>query len=157
MFRALDPFDVQVEHVGSTAVKGLAAKPIIDIDIIYDKKSSFEEIGKHLELLGYTHVGDQGIKGREVFKRQKSFQNHEVLDSIQHHLYVCHFDNVELRKHLAFRDHLRANEDARNKYEYLKFVIAQKANHDRKTYAKLKEELASDFIWAILDSKGNSV
>jgi len=60
---------VVIEHVGSTAVPGLAAKPIIDIDIVYSAEISFEEIKNRLVQLGYYHNGDQGITGREAFRR----------------------------------------------------------------------------------------
>ena len=60
--------DIQIEHIGSTSVKNLAAKPIIDIDIIYEKPALFNQIKKGLKKMGYFHNGDQGIEGREVFK-----------------------------------------------------------------------------------------
>lgn len=72
---------VVIEHVGSTAVPGLAAKPIIDIDIVYRVETSFEEIKNGLAQLGYYHNGDQGITGREVFKRLPDMIAHETLDS----------------------------------------------------------------------------
>ncbi|MEL7159615.1 MAG: GrpB family protein, partial [Bacteroidota bacterium] len=59
-----------IEHVGSTAVPGLAAKPIIDLDVVYYAPEAFGEIKDSLEQLGYYHNGDQGIPGREVFKRK---------------------------------------------------------------------------------------
>lgn len=54
-----------IEHVGSTSVEGLAAKPIIDIDIVID--NNFEEVKKALESIGYIYEGDLGIRGREAF------------------------------------------------------------------------------------------
>jgi len=142
--------DIQIEHVGSTSVKKLAAKPIIDIDLIYEKPASFIQIKKDLEDIGYFHNGNQGIAGREVFKREKKKEEHAILDSIRHHLYVCFIDNEELKRHLAFRDYLRENEKARVAYELLKYDIAQKAAQDRKEYARLKEFMARDFIESII-------
>ncbi len=141
--------DLTIEHVGSTAVMGLAAKPIIDLDIVYSKPGQLGVIIKNLQSLGYIHVGDQGIVGREVFKRNSN-QNHEVLDTIGHHLYACHSEGIELKRHLAFRDYLRKNSDARIQYEQLKLAIAQEANQDKKRYAALKEEKAKSFIESIL-------
>lgn len=65
--KEVSPRDIQIEHIGSTAVKNLDAKPIIDIDIVYSKAETFEEIGRALESLGYYHNGNQNIEGREDF------------------------------------------------------------------------------------------
>jgi GrpB-like predicted nucleotidyltransferase (UPF0157 family) len=62
-----------IQHVGSTSVPGLAAKPVIDIDIIIDAKNFFNEIIFKLSHLGYEYAGDQGIKDREAFKRISSY------------------------------------------------------------------------------------
>jgi GrpB-like predicted nucleotidyltransferase (UPF0157 family) len=142
--------DIKIEHIGSTSVKGLAAKPIIDIDVVFEKPASFSKIKMSLEKLGYYHNGDQGIKGREVFKRNKQGEHHIILDTIKHHLYVCHVNSEELRRHLVFRDYLRKNEEKRTEYEELKYKIAQLTNQDRKEYANLKEVMAKDFVESII-------
>jgi GrpB-like predicted nucleotidyltransferase (UPF0157 family) len=142
--------DIEIEHIGSTSVKGLAAKPIIDINVVFEKPESFSEIKMSLEKLGYYHNGDQGIEGREVFKRNKQGENHIILDAIKHHLYVCHKNSEELRRHLVFRDYLRKNEEKRIEYEALKYKIAQLTNQDRKEYANLKEVMAKDFVESII-------
>ncbi|MBT8220644.1 MAG: GrpB family protein [Bacteroidia bacterium] len=146
---ALDGLDTQIEHVGSTAVVGLAAKPIIDIDIIY-KKSDFESLCEQLSSIGYRHHGDQGIPEREVFKRSIDV-DHLVLDKIQHHLYACHRNSSELKRHLVFRDYLQQHSDARNRYQELKIQIAKQADQDRKRYASIKEEKASQVVLSILE------
>ncbi|WP_370089167.1 GrpB family protein [Ekhidna sp.] len=136
---------IQIEHIGSTAVPLLPAKPIIDIDTIYFDLSDFEKIKIKLEELRYYHNGNQGIEGREVFKR-KNEVNNKVLDSIRHHLYVCHHESRELKHHLLFRDYLRSNQKARKQYEKLKYELAEKASQDKNIYALLKEQKANDFI-----------
>ena len=141
---------IKIEHIGSTSIKNLAAKPIIDIDIAYNKSQSFREIKMGLEKIGYFHNGNQGIKGREVFKRGKQKEHHLILDSIKHHLYVCPIDSEEFQRHLIFRDYLRGNEKDRQEYENLKYQIAKKTDHDRKEYARLKEVMARDFVESIL-------
>lgn len=142
--KTLDGLIIRIEHVGSTSVPDLDAKAIIDIDVVFEG-DVFQEINKKLTSIGYFHNGDQGIKGREVFKRGKD-TNHEILDSITHHLYVCHQASEELKRHLLFRDHLRENEEAREQYVQLKLKLAQKANQDKKIYAQLKEREATNFI-----------
>lgn len=150
MEEALVNLTFSIEHIGSTSIPGLAAKPIIDIDIVYNEAEEFTEIKKRLENIGYNHNGNQGIPGREVFKRKKEATMHEVLDSIAHHLYVCPANSEELQKHILFRDYLIANDEARMQYEQLKFEIVAEASQDRKKYAQLKELKAKKFIESII-------
>ena len=141
---------VNIEHVGSTSVPQLAAKSIIDIDIIYYQSAHFERIKHNLESCGYYHNGNQGIEGREVFKRNAE-QGDEILDKISHHLYVCKNDCEELHRHILSRDYLRKNEIARNFYQDLKCQIAEEANQDRKLYASIKQLKANSFINFIIE------
>lgn len=143
---ALDTLSVSIEHVGSTAVPELAAKPILDVDIFFDERVPFVEIKTRLENIGYHHRGDQGIPGREVFKKGPDGAGNDVLNSTAHHLYVCPADGEEGQRHLLFRDYLIANDEARNQYQRLKYQLAEEANQDRKTYAQLKEIRAKAFI-----------
>lgn len=80
--------DVMIEHVGSTAVPHLASKPIIDIDIAYINFDTYELLKNGLESLGYYHNGNQGIEGREVFKRKMVTKNHPILDPITHYVFL---------------------------------------------------------------------
>ena len=148
---ALEGMNIKVEHVGSTSVPGLAAKPIIDIDIVLYSKKEFNKINSRLSEIGYYHNGDQGIPTREAFKRKEPSINHAVLDKILHHLYVCPIDSPELDRHLVFRDYLSANESARQAYEKIKRQIAAESNHDYKTYAQLKETRAKGFILSMIE------
>jgi len=141
---------VVIEHVGSTSVPGLAAKPIIDIDIVYPVDISFDQIKNGLAQLGYYHNGDQGIAGREAFRRSPDIVKHSTLDAISHHLYVCREDSVELQRHLLFRDYLRQDPESRKQYEEIKTGIAIQANQDKIAYAEIKEQTARAFIDGIL-------
>jgi GrpB-like predicted nucleotidyltransferase (UPF0157 family) len=142
---ALLGLDITIEHVGSTAVTGLAAKPIIDIDIVYNDSSTFQLIKHALVSIGYFHNGNQGIEDREVFKRDVT-SHLEVLDMIKHHLYVCSADSPALKRHLITRDYLRNNEWAKAEYQQMKYDLAEKAGQDQKVYAYLKEECVNPFI-----------
>lgn len=152
---ALHHLDVSIEHIGSTAVPGLASKPIIDIDIVRFQDVTLDDVMISLSEIGYYHNGDQGIDGREVFKRNILVYHHEILDSIDHHLYVCRYDNEELRRHLFFRDYLRSNSAAREEYQRLKLLIAVQASQDRKVYARIKEEKAKEFVDNIIKKSEN--
>lgn len=147
---ALTNLNISIEHVGSTSIPKLAAKPIIDIDIVFDAPTEFDDIKKRLEKIGYYHNGNQGIPNREVFKRHKMFVVKGVLDALVHHLYVCPIDSEEFQRHILFRDYLMKNEEARTQYQNLKYELAKEAHQDRKKYAELKEIRAGNFVNMII-------
>lgn len=147
--KALHGIQCRIEQVGSTAVPGLAAKPIIDMDIIYTQPDEFDKIKSGLEGIGYYHNGNQGIPERDVFKRN-SLQGHPALDSIPHHLYVCPENSPAMKRHLLFRNYLRKHVGARNTYQQMKYELAEKAGQDKKIYARLKEETINGFIDQII-------
>ena len=97
---------IGIEHVGSTSVEGLSAKPCIDIDVIIKDYATFDTVVRHLETIGYTHEGNLGIKDREAFK----YVDKPHLQ--KHHLYVCPQYSEELYRHITFRDFLRSNPEA---------------------------------------------
>jgi len=142
---------LSIEHVGSTSVPHLAAKAIIDMDIVYEDDSIFPQICEGLSLLGYYHNGNQGIPKREAFKRKKGRALHPILDTIPHHLYACPKDSPELKRHLHFRDFLRKYEWARLEYTTLKQEIANRTNQDKAAYSLLKETMGNSFISRILN------
>lgn len=152
--QALQGLEYSIEHVGSTSVPGLAAKPIIDIDIVFNNPADFLPIKEALEVLGYFHNGNQGIEDREVFKRAGNV-HHEILDTIQHHLYVCSAESPALKRHLITRDYLRNNEWAKAEYQQLKYDLAEKAGQDQKAYAALKEQQVNDLIDSFYPTKDN--
>ncbi|CAL1518765.1 GrpB family protein [Chitinophaga sp. MM2321] len=145
---------ISIEHVGSTAVPGLSAKPIIDTDIIIKDKSRFEEIVEILDKLGYTHQGDMGIPGRAAFKRRSELTPEDGSGRTwpQHHLYVCLQDSVSLKNHLSFRDFLRANPRKAKEYGALKLQLAKEYPLDIDSYIEGKTK----FITAMLESTGFS-
>lgn len=129
-----------IEHVGSTAVPGLAAKPIIDIDIVIPDATLSGELVKRLEPLGYLHLGDLGIAGRDAFRQQNELP--------KHNLYVCPAGSVGLQNHLIVRDYLRTHQDARQAYGDLKKRLAVSFATDIDRYVDGK----TDLILAILQT-----
>ena len=105
---------IGIEHVGSTSVEGMSAKPCIDIDVIIKDYSVFDEIVRKLGAIGYIHEGDLGIKDREAFKYA------DKSHLMTHHLYVCPRDSEELHRHIVFRDFLRKNPEAVKEYSMVK-------------------------------------
>ena len=110
---------IGIEHVGSTSVEGMSAKPCIDIDVIIKDYSVFGEVVRKLGAIGYIHEGDLGIKDREAFKYT------DKPHLMMHHLYVCPQYSKELHRHTTFRDFLRKNPEAVKKYSRVKETAAQ--------------------------------
>ena len=127
-----------IEHVGSTSVPGMTAKPIIDIDIVM-REGQFERIKSYLAPLGYEHVGDLGIAGREAFKLTGPLET----TLPPHHLYVLDKGAEELRKHLAFRDYLRAHPEWRERLSEHKWQLAVRFDNDREAYIDAKAPMVS--------------
>ncbi|MEG0751581.1 MAG: GrpB family protein [Oscillospiraceae bacterium] len=129
-----------IEHVGSTSVKGLAAKPIIDIDIIIKDYSCFDAVRQGLESIGYYYEGDWGIKDREAFAYNDGIKS----NFMTHHLYVCPQNSTEFKRHITFRNHLRENIEDRNKYSAIKTEAAKKYPKDIEKYLDMKGMVISE-------------
>lgn len=135
---ALSDQIISIEHVGSTSVAGLAAKPIIDIDLVIKDTSYLKEVINRLSEIGYTYEGDLGIKDREAFK----YTGKEHLQ--RHHLYVCPQNSEELNRHLTFRDYLRNNPDAVKLYGRIKKEGAALYPDDIDKYIEYKSACISE-------------
>ena len=131
---------LSIEHIGSTSVTGLAAKPIIDIDVVIKSNDLLPEVIQSLAKLGYIHQGDLGIVGREAFGRENEYVPCDGKGRTwqNHHLYVCPQDSTALARHLAFRNYLRQNADAVLAYGKLKQQLAKKFSHDIDSYIEGK-------------------
>ena len=130
---------VGIEHVGSTSVEGLSAKPIIDIDIIIKDYSVFDAVVDRLNIIGYIHEGNLGINDREAFK----YADKPHLQ--KHHLYVCPQHSKELHRHIIFRDFLRANPEAVKRYGAIKEKAAQLFPNDIEKYIEYKSTCIEEF------------
>lgn len=131
---ALGQLAIEIEHVGSTSVQGLSAKPIIDIDVVIKDYTVLEDVVSALGEIGYLHEGNLGIAGREAFK----YDGKEHLK--KHHLYVCPEDSPELRRHIAFRDFLRAHPEAAREYSRIKEEGAKQFPNDIERYMEHKSQ-----------------
>ena len=140
LLRYIGDIILTIEHVGSTSVEGLSAKPIIDIDVVMDSYAVLPAIIERLGNAGFTHEGNLGIVGREAFKRS------DKDEFMNYHLYVCPKDGKGYLEHIALREYLRAIEAARNEYGALKLRLANEYRYDIDQYIDNKTE----FITAIL-------
>jgi GrpB-like predicted nucleotidyltransferase (UPF0157 family) len=129
---------LRIEHVGSTAVPGLAAKPIIDLDIVIRDRATLPDIGAKLEALGYFARGDLGIADRYAYAATSS--------EPPHNLYACVEGSVALRNHLALRDHLRAHPEDAKAYGELKKALTEGFPDDIDQYVAGKTALIARFL-----------
>jgi GrpB-like predicted nucleotidyltransferase (UPF0157 family) len=133
--RALGPVALRIDHHGSTAVPGLAAKPVIDIQISVATLRSFEAFGTPLEVLGYVHVPHPDDAFCPFFHRPSHWPH-------THHVHVVEAGGEAERRTLAFRDYLRQHHDAAHEYEQLKRQLMVEINPRdaaaRETYAERK-------------------
>jgi len=132
LLSALGALALRIEHVGSTSVKGLSAKPIIDIDIVIIGYSVFDAVVWSLRKIGYIHEGNLGIEGRDAFR----YEGKEHLRT--HHLYVCPQNSRELHRHIVFRDYLRNNPDVAQRYGEIKEKAAYLYPYDIDRYTEYK-------------------
>jgi GrpB-like predicted nucleotidyltransferase (UPF0157 family) len=133
---ALGELAAAIEHVGSTAVPGLAAKPVIDIDVLLASEIMLPVAIERLASVGYIHRGDLGILGREAFR--------EPANDPPHHLYVCPPSSAEFQRHIAFRDYLRTHPQDAKIYGDLKIAFAQQFREDRAAYNTAKTEFVAE-------------
>ena len=124
---------VSVEHVGSTSVPGLAAKPIIDVSVVVPTYAEIPLVIERLATLGYGHRGNLGVEGREAFASPDRLPIH--------HLYVCPRDSLGLANQLAVRDHLRTHPETAKEYGDLKKRLAMQFLHDIDSYIDGKTDL----------------
>jgi GrpB-like predicted nucleotidyltransferase (UPF0157 family) len=135
---AMSELGAQVEHVGSTSVPGLAAKPIVDIDVAVPSAADVPAAIERLRGLGYVYQGDKGIAGREAFLWPRGAR--------PHHLYVVVRGSRPHAEHVRFRDYLRGHPDAAREYAALKKTLAERHTDDGLSYTDAK----TDFITGVL-------
>ena len=136
-----------VQHVGSTAVPGLAAKPIIDIMIAIYNLADVEKCVAPIESLGYGYMGEYGLPERHFFRKPPP----DGWIGRTHHIHMVLRDSNQWVNQVHFRDYLRAHPEARQRYQDLKRELAEQFGSDRFAYTDAKQE----FIFAILRKAGH--
>ena len=137
---AIADLALRIDHVGSTAVPGLAAKPIIDMDIVVASPGQVRPVIERLATIGYRWRGDLGVTGREAFSPDRS------ADLPAHHLYLVVDNNRAHLDHWLLRDLLRSDPDARARYAALKRANADMAGDDMDVYVAAKAALVADLL-----------
>lgn len=134
--KALGDMAAAIEHVGSTAVPNLAAKPIIDIDVLLKSETILPAAIERLASVGYIHQGNLGVPEREAFLAPAGDPPHQ--------LYVCPPRSAEFRRHLAFRNYLRAHPQDAKIYGDLKRALVSQFREDRPGYMNTKGEFVEE-------------
>jgi GrpB-like predicted nucleotidyltransferase (UPF0157 family) len=131
---------IRIEHVGSTSIPGMTAKPIIDLILVIEPER-WEEMKSTLEERGYYYRGNQGITDREVFRLEDDAVN-KLLP--EHHLYVCPKHSFEIKRETAFRDYLKRHPDEAAQLSALKWSLAERFNNDRQAYIDGKDAMCKE-------------
>jgi GrpB-like predicted nucleotidyltransferase (UPF0157 family) len=136
------------EHTGSTAIPGMAAKPILDILAGRSTDEEREPAIRALEAAGYSYRGEQEIPGRDFFRRG---------EPRQYHVHLAHVHSAFHRDHIAFRDYLRAHAEAAAEYAALKRALAAKHPSDREAYILGKSAFVARILGLALDGSRPAV
>ena len=144
---------VEIHHIGSTAIPGVFAKPIIDLCLEVCDTRQLDRANSAMEALGYAARGEFGIPGRRFFLRDN------VSGIRTHHVHAFRTGSSEVRRHVAFRDYMIAHPHAAEAYSRLKSKLARDYANDREAYIAgkapfIKEYEARALEWSNLQGLG---
>lgn len=135
LLKALGKTLVSVHHVGSTAVPGLIAKPVLDLMPVVTSLAAFDGARNKLEKLGFLWWGENGLVGRRYLTRDDPLTG---LRTLQLHCYVA--GSPEIERHVAFRDYLRAHPEAVAEYAVVKQRCRDAYPDDSHAYSLCKSD-----------------
>lgn len=136
--RALNNLAVTLHHIGSTAIPGIAAKPIIDILMEVADLPALDSRSHAMEQLGYQVMGEFGIPGRRYFRKD------DAAGIRTHQIHAFQAGSAGAVRHLAFRDYMIAHPDAARAYGALKQRLAQQHPDDFEAYMHGKDAFIKD-------------
>lgn len=146
--RALGELVADLHHIGSTAIPGIFAKPIIDFLMVVTDIDELDERSSAMEGLGYEAKGEFGIPGRRYFRKNDAFGKRT------HHVHAFEVGSPEIERHLAFRDYMIAHPEAAQMYSELKRRLAREYPDDIQGYMDgkdpfIKEHQARAIAWRL--------
>jgi GrpB-like predicted nucleotidyltransferase (UPF0157 family) len=145
---ALGTLALRVDHNGSTSIPGLAAKPVIDIQVSVAALQPLAEYGERLESIGYVHLPHEDDSFCPFFHRPGRWPH-------SHHVHVVESGGLEERRTLAFRDYLRDHAEAAREYERLKLSLAEELGtsspESREAYARSKTTFIEKIVAVALN------
>jgi len=125
---------IDIHHIGSTAIPGIKAKPVIDILVEVKDIEVVDQHNHKMEELGYEAMGEYGITKRRFFRKGENNRTH--------HIHIFQVGNVEIERHINFKEYLIAHPDKGREYSKLKEKLTNKYTYDVENYTNGK----SDFI-----------
>lgn len=131
---ALRDVPANVHHIGSTAIPGIFAKPIIDILLVVPSLELLDSQVPLMEALGYESLGEFGIAGRRYFRKDSATTGIRT-----HQVHAFEAGSTGARRHLAFRDYMRSHPDAAQEYSLLKQRLANEFPHSMPDYIDGKD------------------
>ena len=134
---------IAVYHIGSTAVPGLAAKPVIDMLAVVKNLAQADGVAEEFSQTGYEYLGEFGIAGRRYLRKGGEERTHQI------HIFQAD-DWHNIGRHLAFRDYMRTHEKEREEYAKLKIELAQRFPYDIDGYCDGKEHFVREMERAAL-------
>lgn len=126
-----------IHHIGSTSIPGMSAKPIIDILTEVREIGEVDGFNHSMERAGYVPRGENGIPGRRYFVKAEGSRH-------THHVHIFECGTEQVRRHLAFRDYLKAHPAEVERYSALKVEIAEEGVRDVKEYQERKNGLVKE-------------
>ncbi len=127
---------IEIHHIGSTAIPGMSAKPIIDILPVVKDIKKVDSFNSRFIDSGYEPRGELGLPGRRYFAKGG--------DNRTHHLHIYQVGNPEIERHLAFRDYMITHPEEAEAYAELKESLAKQFPHDTPSYCDGKDEFVKE-------------
>ena len=129
---------IEINHIGSTSIETIYAKPIIDILVEVSSITRVDKNNSQMEALGYQCMGEFGIKERRFFLKDN------MAGARTHHVHVFETDSRQVRRHLAFRDYLNVRLEDAQSYSALKRSLAEKYPNDIESYMNGKQDFIQE-------------
>ena len=129
---------IAIHHIGSTAIPGIEAKPVIDMLAVTDEMECLDKRSELLQSLGYEALGEFGISGRRYFRKNNSS------GARTHQIHAFQTGSPQIARHLAFRDYLIAHPAVARDYEILKLRLAAEYSNDMKLYTTGKDSFIKE-------------
>ena len=144
---AIGEYLIDIQHVGSTSIPGLSAKPIIDIMPIIRDIALIPHCVQPLESLDYAYFGENGIPGRYYFRKPADIMSQPHT----YHLHVLEKGHDQWAMMLLFREYMLLHPESAQQYDLLKRELATKFGFDRVGYTDAKESFVKSIIRAAVE------
>lgn len=134
---------INIHHIGSTSIKNLKAKPIIDILAVVDDINKVDSYNNDFSNIGYKAMGENGIAKRRFF--MKDYIDDNGIEKRFSHIHIFDINNkLDIERHLAFRDFLRSNKNIAEEYVKIKLEALKNCNNDIELYCDYKDKFIKD-------------